>query len=378
MNITTTSTFIKNITAINNGYRYIINQGSTRSGKSFSAMQINVLRRLTLPKTRGVTVGITLDIIKSTAIRDLQIILGELYESVGKFYRAESTYRFKNGSEIKFISADKPEKYRGLDSYDVFLEEPNIYKEPDELVTQLAMRASGFVMLTLNPSRRLKWLNDIESREDSILLHSTYRDNQFLNGKIIKEIETRSATDEIYKAIYSDGVYVVNTKQSIFTNWTVTDFFPPKEVCKWTVFGLDFGWSNDPSALIELRYYDSGIYLKEHLYETGLTTSEIYDKIKDIEEYIICDNSEPRLVTELKSLGAKVKKVRKPLGSKLTNIKQLQNIPIYLHSKSLNLRTEIELYQWKKISGEIVNQPNEKEDHLMDALFYAWRSKVRT
>ena len=379
MKLETTKTFIKNAKAVKSGFRYIINQGSTRSSKSFSAMQVNVLRRIINPGTRSIVAGITLDIVKSTSLRDVKKILGSNYTKIGTFYKSEMSYLFNNGSEIKFISAEKPEKFHGVDSDDVFLEEPNIWKEPDELIKQLSMRCNGFIMLTLNPSRKLKWLDNLQKREDTILIHSTYKDNQFLSKRIINEIETRSKTDEIYKSIYKDGIYVANTELSVFKNWHMVDEMPAKEKCKWIVYGLDFGWSNDQTALVELRFYDSNLYVKEHLYELEMTTAALYEKLKDIKEPIVCDNSEPRLVTELKMKGIKnLRKTRKPKGSKLTNVKQLQNLTIFVESKSLNFKTEIELYQYKKVNGEMTSILREKEDHALDATFYAWRSKVKT
>ncbi len=378
MKLETSRVFDKNIGAINEGFRYIINQGSTRSTKSYSAMQINVLRRITHPNTRGIVAGITLDIVKSTSLRDVRLIMGDLYDKIGVFYKSEMTYFFNNGSEIKFISADKPEKFHGIGSDDVFLEEPNIWKEPDELIKQLSMRCNGFLMLTLNPSRKLDWLNTIEARGDSSLIHSTYRDNPFLSERIINEIKERSKTDEVYKAIYSDGVYVANTELSVFKNWTLTDEMPRKEDCKWTIFGLDFGWSNDETALVELRLYNGALYLKEHIYKTGLRTKDLAKLLIPIDGKIICDNSDGRLKTELREAGVRdITKTRKPKGMKLINIRQLQNIPIFIHSKSVNLRTEFELYQFKKVNGDVTSVVNEKRDHLIDAMIYGWRKKVR-
>jgi len=285
-------------------------------------------------------------------------------------------YEWRNGAETLLLSAENYEKYHGMDSDFIILDEPNLYKEGGKLIEQLAIRCRGSIILTLNPSRKLDWLKAIQDRSDCKYIHSTYKDNPYLEKRVIDEIETRSKTDERFRRIYVQGLYVANLEEAVFTNWNISDFWPPADKIKRKIYGLDFGFANDPTALVELSYYNSRLYIREIFGEAKLTTIEIaleLDKLPG-EAVVIADNSEPRLLHELRTMirpDIQIQKTIKKKGSILTGIRNLQDLELVLHSNSPYLIEEFELYSWKKINGELTDTPEDRNNHRIDGIRYA-------
>ena len=377
MKIQTTRVFDETIKAINDGYRIIIHEGSTRSTKSYSAGQVIHLMSITNPNTRTLMVGVTLQIAKRNLLKDFKKILADDWRKLGRWKVSEMTYSWSNGAETMLISAENYEKYHGLDSDVIMLDEPNLYKEGGKLIEQLAIRCRGVIILTLNPSRKLEWLQQLLERPDTKYIHSTYKDNRFLEQRVINEIEARAKVDERFKRVYVEGKYVANLESAIFTNWNVSDFQPSKEESKKEVYWMDWGFANDPTVLGRSRYFDSKLFVKEFFRGVKMTTLEILEGIKlhvPSGSVIVVDNSEPRLVSELRSrlqgTGIQIIKTRKYKGSILTGIKQLQDIEIVIDSHSPMLLDEFESYSWKRISGELTDTPEDKNNHGIDGIRY--------
>jgi len=376
MELTTTRVFNEIVKAKNDGYRFILLEGSTRSSKTYSASQLMHLLSMAYPKTRNLLVSITLQIAKRNLLKDFRKILDKDWRRFGIFKTSEMTYEWRNNSETLLLSAENYEKYHGLDSDNILLDEPNLYKEGGKLIEQLAIRCRGVIILTLNPSRKLEWLQQIQSREDCKYIHSTYKDNRFLEQRVIDEIEARAKVDERFKRIYVEGKYVANTETAIFTNWEVSDFFPTIEESKKVVYGLDWGFSNDPTVLVELRLYNSTIYIREIFRGVKMTTHDINRELSKLPNraVIIADNSEPRLIAELRgSQGARIQilKARKRKGSINAGIKKIQSTNVILYSGSPKLIEEFELYSYKKVNGELTDTPEDKNNHAPDAVRYA-------
>jgi len=377
MELTTTRVFNEVVQGINEGYRFILLEGSTRSSKTYSASQVMHLLSMSKPKTRNLLVSITLQIAKRNLLKDFKKILDINWRKYGIFKTSEMTYEWNNLSETLLLSAENYEKYHGLDSDNILLDEPNLYKEGGKLIEQLAIRCRGTIILTLNPSRRLDWLQAIQKRPDCKYIHSTYKDNRFLEQRVIDEIEARAKVDERFKRVYVEGKYVANLESAIFTNWEVSDFYPDLSQAKKVVYGLDWGFANDPTALVELRLYDSKIYIREIFSGVKMTTSDINEELNNLpnKAVIIADNSEPRLISELRALqGSRIQllKARKRKGSIKTGIKKMQSIPIVLDSRSPYLVEEFELYSWKKVNGELTDTPEDKNNHRIDGARYGY------
>jgi phage terminase large subunit len=362
-----------------------MNVGSTRSSKSYTAVQIAVLKAITEPNIRIIIVGVTLSIVRSTILSYLKEIIGDDWSRFGRFYKSEFAYYFNNNSEIIMMSAENPEKLRGVKSNYVFLEEINIAKNGEELVTQLSMRCSGFIMFTMNPSRRLKYLDAIQSRPDCKYLHSTYKDNRFLEKRIVDDIEYKAKHDDRFKQIYVKGKYMANADNAVFTNWSLTDNIPIAEECKKNIYALDWGYKPDPTVLTHYKRQGRRIYLKEIFRGTEAKTKDIADVLEKLpsSSVIVADNSEKRLVAEvnqeLKNRGKNiyVYTIRKPKHQKKTDAKLLQEYDIYLYSRDTEMISEFEELSYKKVSGVLTTDLQDGNDHSCDNLFYAFRFDMK-
>jgi len=354
------------VDALNDGYRYIQSVGGTRSGKTYSALQLLYLKAANTPGLEIIIGALTVNILKKNLMKPFFAMI-QGYDDRA-YNRTDKTYTFPNGTVIYFMSADSEDKFVGLASDYVLLDEVNLYPEGDEITKQLAMRCRGALIFTMNPSRRVDFLAMLEWRDDNITMHSTYKNNPFLELTVVKEIEERAKN--------RDGRYMANAERAIYNNWRVMEDgeeFPEYEF-KWRAWGLDFGFKNDPTALIEVVYHDKKLYLREHTYETKLTTAEISKRLLKIVkgELIMADNSEPRLIHELGAVkGINIVSAKKYRGSVLDGIRAVQNEEIIVDKNSKHLIMELEDYQWKKTSGTIMDIPEDANNHLMDALRYA-------
>ena len=292
----------------------------------------------------------------------------QVYEDK-RFNRTDKTYSFPNGSVVYFLSADSEEKFVGLSSDYVLLDEVNLYAEGDAITQQLAMRCRNALIFTMNPSRRIDYLAALEERENCVYIHSTYKDNTFLERSVIEEIEERAKRDKRFAAVYRDGRYMADSERAVFNNWEVVDSIP--EDYKWRAYSADWGFSNDPTAIVEATFSEGILYVRELVYKTGMTTMQIFTELKKLKgEAIWGDNSEPRLIHELNQKGINIIPTKKYPGSVLDGIRALQNQDIRVLKSSSNIIQELEDYQWKKTAGVLLDVPEDKNNHAIDALRY--------
>ena len=170
--------------------------------------------------------------------------------------------------------------------------------------------------------------------------------------------------------VFLDGE-VGQLQGTVLSNWQQTDEFP--EDCKWVIYGLDFGYSNDPTSIVKLGYYDGSIYIDELLYQTGLTNSEIANFIKnhDISQ-IIADSAEPKSIEEIYRCGINIKRAEKGKDSIMYGITLLQEYPLKVTKRSVNLIKELRNYSWQTDKeGKQINKPIDMWNHCIDAIRYA-------
>ena len=367
----------KYIAAMNDGFKYIESVGGTRSGKTFEALQLFHLKAVNTPNLIFVIAGLTVSITKKNLIEPFKEMFGEGWTDV--FNKSEGTLRYSNGSIVYFMStgeAKSEEKFTGIKANYVLLDEINLSPEGEGVVRQLGMRLeSGSIILTMNPSRKLPWLTELEDNPKTFYIHSTYKDNiENLPPDLIEDIEYRGSKDIRFKAVYLDGVYMANAEQAIFTNWQSSNLWP--ETYKWRTYGSDWGFKADPNTLVEVRFANEELYVKCHVYEQGLTTDEIYDSFKPIvgTELIYADNSEPRLISELFSRGLQI--VGDGKAKIMDGIRSLQNYKINIWYEDRALIREFEDYQFKKVAGIITETPEDKNNHAIDGIRYAIKDKL--
>jgi phage terminase large subunit len=352
--------------------RIVIEQGGTRSGKTYNILLWIIFSYCMRHTGRTITIARkTYPALRSTAMRDFINIVKEygIYSELNH-NKSNSEYVL-NGNLVEFISLDQPTKVRGRKRDLLFINEANeLFFEDWQ---QLIFRTTGKIILDYNPSDEFHWIYDrVKVREDAEFHITTYKDNPFLEPQIIQEIERLKDVDENYWKIY--GLGQVGTAKSLIFNFNLIDTIP--ENAKFISYGLDFGFTNDPTALVKVYLHDTNLYVKELLYRTGMTNQDIAKELDRLEigrrEEIFADASEPKSIEEIYRMGWNIKKADKPQGSVNLGIDMLRRYTLNVTKDSLNLIKEGRNYKYKEDkNGNILNEPADAFNHTMDALRYA-------
>lgn len=274
-------------------------------------------------------------------------------------------------STIQFISTDDAEKLRGIKSDILFIDEASEIDE--ESYFQLSIRTTGKIILAYNPTvSPYHWLRKMEDVERFV---TTYKDNPYLPAEMIKAIEELEIKNPKYWKIYGKGEFAPNDK-AIFQFTTCGNFD-----ADFVGFGIDFGFSSDPTALVAVYKSNDRIYLEELLYEKGLVTSDIADRLRKLDisksEEIFADSAEPRLIEELYRMGFNIKPVTKGKDSIKFGINVMNNYKIFVTNKSQNLINEMYAYQYASDKyGYVTDTPEGGLDHLIDAARYCCMMKL--
>tara|TARA_R100001015_G_C4633538_1_gene198645 strand:- start:1895 stop:3049 length:1155 start_codon:yes stop_codon:yes gene_type:complete len=373
MDLYTTGIFKKNWNA---NTRIVCNQGGTRSSKTYSLLQLIVLRCLKETDKIWSICRKTYPALKATAMRDLIEILEKMELYNIKFHnKSDSTYKL-NGNLIEFIAVDEPQKIRGRKRNFAFLNEANEFTFED--FQQLALRTTEQIYLDFNPSDEFHWIYDkVISRDDCTFIKSTYLDNPFLEEETIKEIE-RLKIDDNYWRIYGLGEKGVSMS-TIFRNTILCDKIP--ERAKFIAYGLDWGFSSDPTALVELYATDTDLYMNEILFERGLTNQDIGDRMKELQiqrnDEIIADSSEPKSIEEVYRMNFNIKPSLKGKDSIRLGIDIMRRYKINITKNSINMIKEFRNYKWKQDkNGNTLPVPVDAYNHTIDAIRYICLNKL--
>ena len=362
---------------INSDKRIIVHQGGSRSGKTYAICQYLIYLLTTRKKKLIITIARkTLPALKGSVFRDFM----EIAEKVGISYfaeinKADLTFKYKNHL-VEFISLDNEMKVRGRKRTHCFLNEANEFYLED--FNQLSLRTTERMILDFNPSDVLHWIySDICTRDDCDTFITTFEDNAFLDPEIKKEILRMKEKDADRWRVYGLGERATFKEGQIFDNWQWIDYkeFLDKEHCE-VAYGLDFGFSNDETTIVEVRRKNDRLYVHELLFRKGLTNQDIFEEIKKLglqEEIIICDSAEPKSIEELRRLGAYCKPSQKGKGSVLNGIQVIKEYDVFASKQSKNLLQEYQYYIWdSNRDGKSINKIKQNgQDHLMDALRYA-------
>ena len=350
--------------------KIVINQGGTRSGKTFNILLYIIFYYCLNNSNKTITIcRKTYPALRATVLRDFINILREhnLY-SEDNHNKSSSEYNLF-GNLIEFISLDQPVKVRGRKRHLLFINEANeLFWEDWQ---QLLFRTSDKIILDYNPSEEYHWIYDkIIPREDAKFLKTTYKDNPFLEQSLIDEIERLKYTDEQYWQIYGLGEKGIS-KATIF-NYVECNQVPfEAEVVS---FGMDFGFTNDPTALVKVSKLDNNLYIEELLYRTMMTTGDIHNFLKGKvkREPIYADSSEPRIIEELRRMGWSIRASLKGRDSVNAGIDLLKRFKIHIHKDSTNAIQEFRNYKWlEDKTGKLTNKPEDKNNHIADAVRYA-------
>ena len=350
--------------------KIIINQGGTRSGKTFNILLYIIFYYCLNNSNKIITIcRKTYPALRATVLRDFINILREhnLY-SEDNHNKSSSEYNLF-GNLIEFISLDQPVKVRGRKRHLLFINEANeLFWEDWQ---QLLFRTSDKIILDYNPSEEYHWIYDkIIPREDANFLKTTYKDNPFLEQSLIDEIERLKYTDEQYWQIYGLGEKGIS-KATIFDYVECNQVPFEAEVVS---FGMDFGFTNDPTALVKVSKFDNNLYIEELLYRTMMTTGDIHNFLKGKvnREPIYADSSEPRIIEELRRMGWSIRASLKGRDSVNAGIDLLKRFKIHIHKDSTNAIQEFRNYKWlEDKTGKLTNKPEDKNNHIADAVRYA-------
>lgn len=338
--------------------------GGTRSGKTYAILQYLIVEALQNPLTITI-VRKTIPSLKRTVIKDFSDILKSLnlWED-DNFNISDRIYKL-DASTIQFINSDDADKLRGLKSDILFIDEASEIDE--ESYFQLSIRTTGRIILAYNPTvSPYHWLRQMQDCDRFV---TTYKDNIYLPKEMVVAIEELQTKNPKYWAIYGKGEFAANDK-AIYQFEVVEDY-----EAEFVAFGLDWGYSSDPTAVVAVYKNGDNIYLEEILYEKGLVLKDIADKLNRLDitkqEEIWCDSSEPRSIEELYRMGFNAKAVKKGPDSIKFGISVLQNHKIHIHKKSQNLINEMYAYQYATDKhGYVTDTPEGGLDHLLDAARY--------
>jgi phage terminase large subunit len=341
--------------------------GGTRSGKTWAILQWIIVQALQ-NKEEVTIVRKTIPSLKRTVMKDFKDVMQLIgLWNENEFNISDRIYTLYNGSTIQFISTDDAEKLRGLKSSVLWLEEANEIDE--ESYFQLQIRCTGPILLSYNPT--ISPYHWIRLMQDCTRYFTTFRDNIYLEDSVKKAIEDLQHTNQKAWKVYGLGEYVGNEK-AIFEFNTI-DKMPVD--AEFVAFGLDFGYSSDPTALASLWRYNNEIYIYEHCYEKGLVTKDIADMLSKVvhgREEIWADSAEPRLIDELYRLGFNIKPVKKGPDSINFGIQVLNNYTINIPKECQNLINEFYSYEWgTDRMGKQIDKPIDFNNHLIDAARYA-------
>jgi phage terminase large subunit len=366
--------FSKNWDVINNEkIRFVINQGGSRSSKTYSICQLLIVLCLKQPGTMVSIVRKSFPSLRASVMRDFFEVMRELnlYKTT-EHHKTENIYNFDNGSSVEFFAVDDEQKLRGRKRDILWANEANELNF--EEYTQLNMRTTGKLIFDFNPSDNFHWLYDLISRPESKLIHSTYKDNPFLEQALVKEIENLINVDESYYRIYALGEKGTG-KTTIYTHWKYYEDLPET---KTKIYGLDFGF-NHPMSLLEVNFVDNKAYVRELVYESGLTVDDLILRMSSLEvskkHEMICDGARPEMIEEIKRAGYMAKSAVKEVKKGIDSVKSTE---LYIHKESLNVVKETASYKWKTNGDVILDEPVKMYDDAMDAMRYAihwWKLK---
>lgn len=370
--------YIENLKAWLNGYRLIANKGGTRSGKTYSLISLFTTIALGNPKKRVIdVVSESLPHLKRGAIYDIDDILSNEGLVEGIDYEKNETdhiYTFNTGTKIRFFSADNWGKVKGSRRDILFINECN--RIGYEIYRQLSVRTTECIFLDWNPDAEFWYeLKGLQSREGTIEIHSTYKNNPFLTEQQITEIES-NMDDENWWKVYGLGL-TGRPVGIIYSRWCQVENIPP--TAKIVGRGLDFGFSNDPTAIVDVYLHEGKLWIDERCYDKGLTNDKIADRLRDKDCDVIADSAEQKSIREIYNFGIrKIEPSVKGPDSVRSGIQIVQRYELCVTKRSLNLIRELRNYKWKenKMTGDITNEPIDKFNHALDALRYVALNKL--
>ena len=356
-------------------------RGGTSASKTFSILPILVDRAIKTPNLEISVVSESIPHLRRGALKDflkIMMSLGRYNDS--QFNKSTLKYTFGNNSYIEFFSVDQPDKLRGARRNVLYVNECN--NVDFDSYYQLAIRTSGEIWLDYNPSSTFWVDREIIGSDDVDFITLTYLDNEALPDTIIKEIE--SAKEKAKTSSYWANwwqVYGLGQTGSLegvcIPDWQEIEQLP--EEARLLCYGMDWGYSNDPTSLIAMYKYNDAYIFDELVYKKGLLNSDISNTFKslNVNDIVYADSAEPKSIAELNSYGHNVLPVSKGRDSIVYGINLINQNKVYVTKRSKNLINELRNYIWMTDkSGMKLNKPIDAYNHAIDAMRYAITSQL--
>ena len=369
-------------------HRWEVYMGSAGSAKSYFITQKLIIRCCN-EKIKVLVCRRTGTTIRNTCFSLFKDVLTKwkLYPQYVKIRESDFNIKFPNGSEIIFTGLDEETKLLSLNNIGcIFIEEA--FEVPKPIVEQLNLRLRGTtankqIIMAFNPISKNHWLYDFCEKnppENFIYIHSTYKDNPFLddeNRKALDEMETRNPAK--YR-IYGRGEWGVDVEGLVITNWRSEEFDPMQLAALGYEHraGMDLGWV-DKSAIIDTLYdrQNKTIYVFNEFYKSGCQLSELVSAIKDMnlqKTKVYVDSAEARSIAYFKQEGLRAEACKKCAGSIKAGLMFLQDNLIIVHPSCKSFITELENFSYikSKQTGEWTEDTTHEWSHAIDACRYAY------
>jgi phage terminase large subunit len=358
-------------------------QGGTSASKTFSILSVLIIRATT-KRTEISIVGETVPHLRRGAIRDfIKIMIAKRIFVPARWNKTLLTYTFGNGSTIEFFSADQESRLRGARRQVLFVNEANNIEF--DAYHQLAIRTSETIYIDFNPVSEFWAHTEVLKEPDSELVVLTYRDNEALAQSIKDDIEAariKAETSTYWANWYKVyGLGEVGSLQGVvFDDWQQVDgidFAGDRLIA----IGLDWGYTNDPTAVVAVYKRGSAVLVHELMYSTGLTNQDIADQLRKLginrSWPIIADSAEPKSIEEVHRLGFNIHPATKGADSIRNSIDILKRQPLFVTRESTNLIKELRNYTWDTDrTGASLGVPVDRYNHAIDALRYVALMKL--
>jgi phage terminase large subunit len=360
-------------------------QGGTSSSKTFSIIPLLITYAIDNPNSEISIVSESIPHLRRGAMRDfIKIMEWTSNYNPDNWNKSSFTYLFNSGSFIEFFSVTEESKLRGARRDILFVNEAN--NVPWEAFHQLSIRTKKFIYIDYNPTAEFWAHTELVGKNDTDFVILTYKDNDALDPAIIREIEkakTKAETSAYWAnwwKVY--GLGQVGTLQgAIYEDFEVVEGIDVSRA-KFVALGLDWGFSNDPTALVAIYRQGDCLLIQELLYATGLTNQDIADKLRTLgitrAWEIVADSAEPKSIEEIYRLGFNIKPAEKGPDSVRNGIDILKRYKLQVTKDSTNLIKELRSYTWATDKeGKNTGVPIDSFNHACDAMRYVALNKLR-
>lgn len=344
--------------------------GGTSASKTISILLLLIDYAQSHENKTISVVSATYPHLKRGAIKDfLNIMKAHEYFHPACWNKTDSTYEFPTGSKMEFFGMDDSGKSRGPRRDVLFVNEANRIEY--ETFDQLAIRTDDHIWADWNPVREFWFYTELLNKPDVDFITLTYLDNEALSPRIVKAIEAKKQ-DLRWWTVYGEGK-LGEVEGRIYTGWREIKKIPHE--ARLIRYGLDFGFSTTPAAIVAIYQYNSGFIADECLYQLGLTNQQLADHFKNLPYALIkADCAEPKSIKELQMLGVPVFPVEKGADSVVHGIQFVQSKKVSLTERSVNLKFEYKNYMWMKDPNTnkfLDNEPDRTSPHdALDAFRY--------